>query len=181
MNYDKINAKQPDSSDAPEYADKSMAGKRHLAENLLEVGLHTLSDDHPARWVRFDQARRLAVEAGEVGIAFRAIDALAEEFSVDATEMKLWTLRVLAVQVQPKDNDPLIHSGLQLLPTLLVEKNIVASEQLLDLLQTLMKTKDESSPMQQAQDQIDQGRQILAELEKQRRASPPRWAPDPVR
>lgn len=68
---------------ADEYASaKQPAEKSNLAAELLEVGLGT-TDEMASRFVTLRSARNVAVEGGDVDLAFRAFDALSESFEID--------------------------------------------------------------------------------------------------
>lgn len=68
---------------AAEYAAaKKPLEKTDFATKLLQVGLDT-NDDLASRYVVIRSARNIAMEAGDVDLAFRAMDALYDSFEID--------------------------------------------------------------------------------------------------
>jgi hypothetical protein len=70
-----------------EYTRKDPAGKRALAHKLFENAEKTKSDA-VGRYVLFSQARELSVEAGDVLLAFLAIDRIAGEYETKAEVLR---------------------------------------------------------------------------------------------
>lgn len=66
---------------------KTPAAKRNLAQRLIEQAAKT-PDDATARYVLLRQAADLAGEAGDVDLAWKAVDELASEFAVDLFSFK---------------------------------------------------------------------------------------------
>ena len=76
-------------------AAKTTSDKHALAAKLLEKAKET-NDDPVGRFVLLRIARDIDTQANGGQTAFRAIDAMAETFQVDALEMKMEVLKKLA-------------------------------------------------------------------------------------
>lgn len=112
-------------------ADKPDA-KRRLSETLLNQALET-KDDPPTQFELLAEARDLALDAGDVPLFARAIDALADRFIVDRLNMQADCLqqaqrRVRAATVLPA----LAAKGLQLAQAAIQAERLREAETLLE-------------------------------------------------
>jgi len=64
------------------------------------------------RWVLYSEAMRLASDAGDVDLCFEAIDAAAEQFAIDAEDLRVDALGKLAAKARPEDLDALARASL---------------------------------------------------------------------
>jgi hypothetical protein len=79
---------------AGDLAKRGAVGRAEAAKKLLaEAGKE--SSDAAARYVLLDDARELAIEAGDAALAWRAIDALAAGYEVDRSALRSEALGVL--------------------------------------------------------------------------------------
>ena len=72
---------------------------RALGRQLLQLGVETL-DDPIHRFVLLRLARDLATQAGDVPMAFGAVDEIAQTYDVDTLQMKLECLRAATSVLQ---------------------------------------------------------------------------------
>lgn len=79
-------------------AAQSAAAKQQLAERLLEKAEQT-RDDAAGRYVLLEESRRLAGEVGALELLVRAVDALIEQFEVDAQALRAESLAAAAKNV----------------------------------------------------------------------------------
>jgi hypothetical protein len=77
-----------------DYAKRKPAQMRTLAARLFQEGLDTRDKD-AVRFVLFREARDLAADAGDLGLALAAIRELARHYAVDALAIKAMTLERL--------------------------------------------------------------------------------------
>lgn len=77
-----------------EYSKKAAVDRRGLAEKLIRQGSES-KDDMATRYVLFEEARDLAVQAVDAELAFEAIKQLTRFFQVDAIQLRKATLSTL--------------------------------------------------------------------------------------
>lgn len=82
-----------------DYAKKAFLDKAALAQKLIELGLQTQGDP-PGRYVLFEQAQELAVAAGNLALAFEAVDHSAKEFEVNGPMLKGAALLAISQNVR---------------------------------------------------------------------------------
>ena len=114
-----------------EFGTNEPAQLRALGRQLLRLGVETF-DDPVHRFVLLRLARDLATQAGDVRLAFAAIDEIARTYDVDPLQMKLECLHAAASVVQDAPtNRALVQIALELLDDALAADNYVAAEQIL--------------------------------------------------
>ena len=87
----------------------SPAKLRELAQKILSDGLAT-QDNSSSCYVALTVSRDIAIEAGDVSIAFQAIDAIKERFNVNSFEMEVEGLARLFQETKSPSN----HTSLAL-------------------------------------------------------------------
>jgi hypothetical protein len=80
-----------------EYAKKLPADQLALARKLLHSGIET-ADDLVTKFVLLKESREIAVAAGDVETAFRAVDETSRAFAVDGFSLKLAVLGKIPVK-----------------------------------------------------------------------------------
>ena len=106
---------------------------RALGRQLLRLGVETV-DDPVHRFVLLRLARDLATQAGDVRLAFGAIDEIAQTYDVDPLQMKLECLHAAASVIQDAPtNRALVQIALELLDDALAVDDYVAAQQILAL------------------------------------------------
>ncbi|HLY11674.1 MAG TPA: LamG domain-containing protein [Planctomycetota bacterium] len=86
-----------------EYAKPSIGDRRDLAAKLGQQAAET-KDSPAARYVLLRESRDLASEAADLGIAFKAIDAMAAEFRIAPLPMKLASAGIAAKGARTADD-----------------------------------------------------------------------------
>lgn len=95
-----------------------------LAASLLEQGGATNGDD-AAKFVLLRQARDVAAAAGDLRMAFKAADKLADSFDVDRLETKAAAIALAAPAAKlPKNSGPISEVCLELCDTALAQDRL---------------------------------------------------------
>jgi len=84
---------------AAEYAARGAAPRRELARKLLEAARRT-RDDAVTLYVLLREARAMAIEAGDIEIAWSAVEELAGRFALEDLVMRAETLVALGKKLQ---------------------------------------------------------------------------------
>jgi hypothetical protein len=111
-------------------AAKTPPEKALLADKLLTAGIDTT--DNPARrYALLTEARDLGVEAGDASVVVRAIDALADLYSVDSFAMKAELLAAAAkATIGPEANAALARTALDLADEAVLYERIAEAKEL---------------------------------------------------
>lgn len=114
-----------------EFGTNDPAQRRALGRQLLRLGVQTV-DDPVHRFVLLRLARDLATQAGDVRLAFQAVDEIAQTYDVDPLQMKLESLHAATSVVQDAPTSrALVQIALELLDDALAVDDYVAAEQIL--------------------------------------------------
>lgn len=104
---------------------------RALGRQLLRLGVETV-DDPVHRFVLLRLARDLATQAGDVRLAFEAVDEIAQTYDVDPLQMKLESLHAAASVIQDAPtNRALVQIALELLDDALAVDDYTVAQQIL--------------------------------------------------
>ena len=108
---------------------KTETEKQALAGKLL--GKANGSNDDPAsQFVLFRLARDIAAQASDGQTAFQAIDAMAQVFQVDATDMKTAVLtRFASVARKPQQHKSISEEALKLVDQALSQDSFTVADQ----------------------------------------------------
>jgi len=97
-----------------EYAENEPAAMRGLTGTLLRKAAE-MPDDPTGRFVLLREARDLAARSGDVGLAFRAVDRIAEGFEADPFGMKTAVLTAMVRSAKTAEElQSLAEAGLDL-------------------------------------------------------------------
>ncbi len=111
-------------------AAKTSAQKEDLAIKLLDKGKESTGDPG-GQFALFKVARDVALQAGDSHIAFEAIDALADEFTVDGVEMKTAALaKVVSVSQRPDQHMQSAEDAMAALDEAISHDNYTAAARL---------------------------------------------------
>lgn len=113
-----------------EYAKKTSADRLSLAKKLLAQALET-KDDLASKFVLLREARDLATLAGDLQVAFSAVDELAKSFKVDTGALRSTLLVNAAKSAKtPEEFKAIAGASLKQIDALLVEDDYDAAEKL---------------------------------------------------
>ncbi len=118
---------------AAEYASRDPSAQRSLAAKLFITAESTV-DDAAHRFVLFDEARQVAVKAGDIRGAFQAIEAMGRGYRVNLVELKLKVLDSLGrTAVRVEDQRLLLRECAATLGETAIERGHKEASQLLSL------------------------------------------------
>ena len=109
------------------YAEEFKSGKAALAKKLVLTARET--QDPVDRFALLQSAKDIAADTGQGELAFAAIDALASEFDVSASELKAEVIQKGAAMVHTSDQKrALADAALQVLDEAVREDNLAAAK-----------------------------------------------------
>jgi hypothetical protein len=122
---------------------RTYAEKLNLVQQLLRTARET-ENDAAAQYVLYDMARDVASTAGNVEVAFEAIEALDEQFQIDGAAVRAESLAKAAQAATPNNlKAQVIDEGIKVVDELFEKDRYVESAKLITMLTTLArKTRD---------------------------------------
>ncbi|MEI8375788.1 MAG: LamG domain-containing protein [Planctomycetota bacterium] len=109
---------------------RTSAEKQALAKKLLGKAMDT-QDDPASKYVLLRLAKDIATQSRDGQTAFKTIDAMAESFQVDATEMKLAVLTKLVTGAEkPAQHKAIAEQSLKLVNVAISQDNFKVADEL---------------------------------------------------
>jgi len=150
---------------------KTSIQKQALVKKLLEKA-NDSKDDPASQYVLLRLARDVATQASDGQTAFKTIDAMAESFQVDATEMKLAVLTKLATAAQkPAQHKSGSEEALKLVDQAIMQDNFTVADELGKLALAEARKAVEKELITQAQGRITEVSELVKAYENVKEAA----------
>lgn len=154
-----------------EYAEREPAAMRRLTEKLLRKAVET-PDDPAGRFVLLREARDLAARSGDMELAFRAVEHIAERFEVDPFEMKTAVLTAMVRSAKTvEEHASLAEAGLDFADEVMADERGDDAFRILTQVQTAAKKARSSSLTTRVQARTREFRKVQTALQTLKKRS----------